>query len=528
MLEFTNVQDSQSVQPSSVPVQNGAQVASATVAAPMAAAQVASDELNFDDELGDMNPTKIKIIGCGGGGSSAVQRMIEDGVTGVDFVVLNTDKQALHRSTAKLRVPIGQKITGGLGAGGNPKVGEDAAIEDTERLKLVIGNANMVVITAGMGGGTGTGSAPVVAKLAHEAGILTIAVVTTPFDHEGVVRMNNAMEGLAKLRQNVDSLIVLPNDKIFKAMKTDPERKLTFKEQFILADNLLCAGVKGVTEIITKPGEINVDFADVCTIMRGSGESILGVGRGKGENRINEAVEGAIFNPLLENRQIDGAKKILINITTNGNISLEESREIINLIRRSADKNANIIFGLATNENMEDDDLAVTVIATEFDPSDNGFVTAEEIQQSIEENDDTVVSVDDFKNILKGGISTESMTPVSAVADSQFKKPEPKSNPIGSHSIYDIVGSFEQPSKTMESAKPSIFAEEPASVSTSSFTEERLPSEREAISLKVEDDRNTFKVKDLPAGTDANDPGVPSFYRSRFKNMGSSIDLTLD
>ena len=159
-------------------------------------------------------------------------------------------------------MPIGQKITGGLGAGGNPKVGEDAAIEDTERLKLVIGNANMVVITAGMGGGTGTGSAPIVAKLAHEAGILTIAVVTTPFEHEGVVRMNNAMEGLAKLRQNVDSLIVLPNDKIFKAMKTDPERKLTFREQFILADNLLCAGVKGVTEIITKPGDINVDFAD--------------------------------------------------------------------------------------------------------------------------------------------------------------------------------------------------------------------------------------------------------------------------
>ena len=527
MLEFTNVQDSQSANSSAAPAQNGAQFNAVTTSAPMAAAQAANDELNFDDELNTINPTKIKIIGCGGGGSSAVQRMIEDGVSGVDFVVLNTDKQALHRSTAKLRVPIGQKITGGLGAGGNPKVGEDAAIEDTERLKLVIGNANMVVITAGMGGGTGTGSAPIVAKLAHEAGILTIAVVTTPFEHEGVVRMNNAMEGLAKLRQNVDSLIVLPNDKIFKAMKTDPERKLTFREQFILADNLLCAGVKGVTEIITKPGDINVDFADVCTIMRGSGESILGVGKGKGENRINEAVEGAIFNPLLENRQIDGAKKILINITTNGSISLEESREIINLIRRSADKNANIIFGLATNENMEDDDLSVTVIATEFDPSDNGFVTAEEIQQSVEEKDDTVVSNEDFNSILNGGIKTDS-NPSGGTSffESSFAKPEPKASaPIGSHSIYDTLGSFEQPAKTEPT---SIFADTTDSTPPV-FAGEKLPSEREVISLAADDDRNTFKVKGLPAGADANDrDAVPSFYRNRFKNMGSSIDLSLD
>ncbi|MCI5830362.1 MAG: cell division protein FtsZ [Treponema sp.] len=548
MLEFTNVQDSKSAVPSAESVQNGMQAASnaaavasaqtsaasvsvaAPVSAPVADAQAVPAELNFDDELGELNPTKIKIIGCGGGGSSAVQRMIEDGVSGVDFIVLNTDKQALHRSTAKLRVPIGQKITGGLGAGGNPKVGEDAAIEDTERLKLVLSGANMVVITAGMGGGTGTGSAPVVAKLAHEAGILTIAVVTTPFEHEGVVRMNNAIEGLAKLRKNVDSLIVLPNDKIFKAMKSDSEKKLTFREQFILADNLLCAGVKGVTEIITKPGEINVDFADVCTIMRGSGESILGVGKGKGENRINEAVEGAIFNPLLENRQIDGAKKILINITSNGSISLEETREIINLIRHSADKNANIIFGLAINEEMEDDDLAVTVIATEFDSSDNDFISADGLNPAEEEKeDDNVVSTDDFQNILNGGLKTDPVesVPETIFGESDFKKPEPKTSAAaGRHSLFEQVGTFEQPPRK---ETPAVFADETSASPVHSFAEEKLPSERESINLK-DDGRNTFRVKGLPAGVDANDPNVPSFYRNmmkdRFRNMGSSIDLT--
>ena len=304
-MEFTNVEDTSS-QKMNVPL-NGSVLQSAS--------SVENDEpLNFDDELGDINPTVIKIIGCGGGGSSAVQRMIEDGVSGVQFIVLNTDKQALHKSTAQLRVPIGQKITGGLGAGGNPAVGENAAKEDAERISRIISGANMVIITAGMGGGTGTGSAPVVAELSHNAGILTIAVVTTPFEFEGKVRMDNAMEGLEKLRQNVDSLIVLPNDLIFKAVE-NVDHRMTFREQFKFADGLLCAGVKGITELITQPGDINLDFADVRKIMYGSGDSILGVGKGKGENRVNEAVEGAIANPLLENRQIDGARKILINIT---------------------------------------------------------------------------------------------------------------------------------------------------------------------------------------------------------------------
>ena len=524
MLEFTNVQDSVSSQENAA--SNGllasAQTMTSQGIAGNAAAGSVKDELNFDDELNTINPTKIKIIGCGGGGSSAVQRMIDDGVSGVEFIVLNTDKQALFKSKAKYRVPIGQKITGGLGAGGNPKVGEEAAKEDTERLKLIIKDANMVVITAGMGGGTGTGSAPVVAQLAHEAGILTIAVVTTPFEFEGNVRMTNAMDGLAKLRSNVDSLIVLPNDKIFKAMKPAGDRRLTFREQFVLADNLLCAGVKGVTEIITKPGEINVDFADVCAIMRGSGESILGVGKGKGENRINEAVEGAIFNPLLENRQIDGAKKILINITTNGNISLEETQEITDLIRHSADRNANIILGLATNENMEDDDLAVTVIATEFDASDNDFVTEAEIKEK-EDKDDTVVSMEDFNNIIKGGLAPEA--PVEKA--SEFRAPEPRYSTVGKNSMYDVIGSFETV-KTVETPK----AETASSPSVFDGNVDETPaapvSSGAGMGISSSYREEPYVGKEPPKNIRFDDPDVPPYWKNKAKlqHLNRSIDLT--
>ncbi|MGN0730130.1 cell division protein FtsZ [Treponema sp.] len=451
---------------------------------------------NFDEELGVINPTVIKIIGCGGGGSNAVQRMIEDGVSDVQFIVLNTDKQALHKSTAQLRVPIGQKITGGLGAGGNPIVGENAAKEDSERLSKVISGADMVVITAGMGGGTGTGSAPVVAQLSHDAGILTIAVVTTPFTFEGKVRMDNALAGLEKLRQNVDSLIVLPNDLIFKAVESI-DRKMTFKEQFKLADALLCSGVKGVTELITKPGDVNLDFADVSTIMRGSGDSILGVGTGKGENRINEAVEGAIANPLLENRQIDGAKKILINITSNGNLALEEAQEIVNLIRRSANPSANIIFGLAENQDMEDDDISVTVIATDFD-SDNEF--AHSAPAAEEENDDSIADYGDFIRAMGGKDESESK-------------------------VEKVPGHFSALNFKNEPADSADTKTEPAASS--------VPlSERGTVSLTENSgEENSSSVKrsflghEIPPGTDPNDMSQPAIYRKR-QRLSRSIDLT--
>ncbi len=436
---------------------------------------------NFDDELGEINPTVIKIIGCGGGGSSAVQRMIEDGVSGVQFIVLNTDKQALHKSTASLRVPIGQKITGGLGAGGNPKVGEDAAKEDSERIAKILAGSNMVVITAGMGGGTGTGSAPVVAELAHNAGILTIAVVTTPFEFEGKIRMDNAMAGLERLRKNVDSLIVLPNDQIFKAVE-NYERKLTFKEQFKIADGLLCAGVKGITELITKPGEINLDFADLSACMRDCGDSILGVGTGKGENRINEAVEGAIANPLLESRQIDGAKNILLNITTNGNLTLEESREISNLVRHSASKNANIYLGLAINSDMEDDDLSITVVATKFE-NENEF-TDSIAEEEIDVRDETTpVSYGTFEDILG--------------------KPREKNSPQ----------KIERPSLIPFATEKNI---EPVE-------EKEALVEEPAVEPAQETEKPTKTVQRTVQPVDLNDKSIPAYQR---KNYKKSIDLT--
>ena len=469
-MDFTNIQDTRS--------------------------QSQNDDLNFDDELGDINPTVIKIIGCGGGGSSAVQRMIEDGVSDVQFIVLNTDKQALHKSSAQIRVPIGQKITGGLGAGGNPKVGEDAANEDSERIQKILQGANMVVITAGMGGGTGTGSAPVVAQFAHEAGILTIAVVTTPFSFEGTVRMKNALEGLEKLRENVDSLIVLPNDLIFKAVKS--EGRLTFKDQFKLADNILCAGVKGVTELITKPGPVNLDFADVSSIMKGSGDSILGVGRGKGENRINDAVEGAIANPLLENRQIDGARKILINITTNGNLSLEEAQEISNSIKHSADKNANVIWGLAENPAMEDDDLAVTVIATDFNDTDSFGIEPSAADEKIE---DDVFDDGTFQRVMQS----------SGHAHAGEVREEP--------SVSSGAGRFSSFGATKSSILDSL------ETIKSGEPEEKTEEETEN-DVKAASSLYTGRTFSTTTNMDLKDDNTPAIFRRKAEGLSRSIDLT--
>ena len=490
-MEFTKVEDTQVV---------------GTTVLKVPQCQQVTDDLNFDDELGDINPTVIKIIGCGGGGSSAVQRMIEDNVSGVQFIVLNTDLQALHKSTAGVRVPIGKKITGGLGAGGNPKVGEDAAREDSDRITRILSGANMIVITAGMGGGTGTGSAPVVAELAHEAGILTIAVVTTPFEFEGTVRMHNALEGLEKLRLNVDSLIVLPNDQIFKAVK-NKDHKLNFREQFKMADGLLCAGVKGVTELITKPGPINLDFADVSSIMRGSGDSILGVGKGKGENRINEAVEGAISNPLLENRQIDGARKILLNMTTNGNLSLEEAQQIADLVRKSANKNANIIWGLAENAEMEDDDLAVTVIATDFDNIDETTT----LMPESEHKDDSVVGYGEFINAL-GGKKPASEKPhptrVSSVSTNEPSFADKRQEDGVSHELFSY--SLERDGLQSATAK-----------GEDSFEGEGDNKPREAKKIPSTRRKLSSGIK-----IDPNDYDQPAVYRKRLDGLSRSISLS--
>ena len=354
--------------------------------------------LSVIDEAGSAlsaaSPTVIKIIGCGGGGSSAVNRMIDAGVDNVEFVVLNTDLQALNVSKAQKRVAIGQKLTGGLGAGGNPQVGEDAAKEDTERITNIVKGADMVIITAGMGGGTGTGSAPIVAGIAREQGALTIAVVTTPFGFEGPIRMRYAEDGLKKLRENVDSLIVIPNQQVMKIV----DKKLNYREAFRLADDVLCQGVQGISDIITKPGEVNIDFADVKTVMRGQGEAILGVGTGEGENRAVDAAQAAISNPMLEGRQIDGAHNILINITSGEDLAMSEIEEVVNNVSSNADADHQVFWGQVLDPDMGDK-VSVTVIATGFKPTEKEKVGG----AAAEKNEDSnVISYGEFESVLHG------------------------------------------------------------------------------------------------------------------------------
>ncbi len=308
-----------------------------------------------------ISPTVIKVIGAGGGGSNAVNRMIEAGLQHVEFIVANTDKQALNKSVAEKKIVIGSKLTNGLGAGGKPEVGEQAAIEDTEAIANVLKGADMVFVTAGMGGGTGTGAAPIIAKIAREQGALTVGVVTKPFNFEGKVKMQLAEEGIRKLHKEVDTLIVIPNQHLLSIM----DKKAPIREAFKKADDILRQGVQGISDLITHPGEVNIDFADVKTTMEGKGDAILGVGVGSGENRAVDAATAAITNPLLQDSHIDGAKNILVNIQCGEDFSLIETEEIVNIIRDTADPDVLLIYGQIIEPSMEGY-VSVTVIATGF------------------------------------------------------------------------------------------------------------------------------------------------------------------
>lgn len=347
------------------------------------------------DGLAQPTPAVLKVVGCGGGGSSAINRMIEAGVKHVEFMILNTDLQALNRSKSPVRIPIGQKLTGGLGAGGNPEIGKKAAEEDRETIMNALQGADMVFITAGMGGGTGTGSAPVVASIAKELGALTVGVVTTPFGFEGPVRMQLAQEGIENLRKNVDSLIVIPNEQLLKT-----QEDITMREAYKLADEVLHQGVEGISSIITDGGEINTDFADVKATMSGQGDALLGIGVGKGANRAVDAATNAINNPLLEYMNIDGAKTVLINITSGESLKLTEVKEITNLITASADPYHKVFLGHVINPDMPDDEVSVTVIATGFAHASGKNLTSE---VSSQKRNDNVVSFDEFEGLLNSG-----------------------------------------------------------------------------------------------------------------------------
>lgn len=305
----------------------------------------------------------IKVVGAGGGGSNAVNRMIEAGVKGVEFIALNTDAQALQRSLAPFKLQIGMRLTKGLGAGANPQVGEEAALESREEIREAIKGADMVFVTAGMGGGTGTGAAPVIAEIAREMGALTIAVVTKPFAFEGPKRARQAEAGIEKLRTKVDALIVIPNERLLSIV----DRKTPLTQAFRIADDVLRQGVQGISDLIAVPGLINLDFADVRTIMANTGSALMGIGEGQGENGAKEAAEAAINSRLLET-SIQGAKGVLLNITGGPDLGLLEVNEAAQVVQQVCDPEANIIFGAVIKEDLGDK-VYVTVIATGFDDS---------------------------------------------------------------------------------------------------------------------------------------------------------------
>jgi cell division protein FtsZ len=315
--------------------------------------------IRLDEE--PITGARIKVIGVGGGGGNAVNRMIEAGVKGVEFIVANTDVQALNTSKAPIKIQLGSKLTRGLGAGADPNIGRDAALEDHEKILDVLEGSDMIFVTTGLGGGTGTGAAPVIASLAIELGALTVAVVTKPFSVEGKARMAKAEKGLAELRGCVDTIITIPNSKL-----KEVEEKISIMEAFHRADDILLQAVQGISDLIIVPGMINLDFADVKAVMRGMGVALMGIGRAKGENAAVKAMKAAIDSKLLEENSIKGAKGALINITGSKDMPLDEIEEAISLIHEEAHDDANIIFGTVFDEEMEDE-VKITVIATGFD-----------------------------------------------------------------------------------------------------------------------------------------------------------------
>ena len=324
-------------------------------------------------ERGDASPAVIKVIGIGGGGCNAINRMIAAGVRGVDYIACNTDLQALRKSGATTKMQLGARLTKGLGAGADPDVGRNAAIEDQEKLSQIVQGADMVFLAAGLGGGTGSGAGPVIAKLAAESGALTVAVVTKPFDFEGKKRMRQAERAARELREHVDTLITIPNQRLLSFV----ERNTPFNESFKIADDVLRQAIQGIADLINCPGEINRDFADVKKIMSDMGRAMMGTAVAEGENRAVHAAQAAISSPLLEDASIEGARGVLINVTGSADLTLFEVNEAAEIIRQAADPEAIILFGYVNDDRMAGS-VKVTVIATGFDRADAAMEEKEE------------------------------------------------------------------------------------------------------------------------------------------------------
>ena len=346
-----------------------------------------SIRISFNED--PLSDAKIKVIGVGGGGGNAVNRMIDAGVEGIEFIVANTDLQALRLSRAPVKLQLGVKLTNGLGAGANPEVGRKAALEDSDRIIESLEGADMVFVTTGLGGGTGTGAAPIIASLASEMGALTVAVVTKPFSFEGKRRMTQAEKGIAELMESVDTTIVIPNEKLLAVAEN-----AGFFESFRIADDILRQGVQGISDIITIPGIINRDFADVRTIMARMGYAVMGTATAGGANRTAEAAQRAIASPLLEKGAIDGARGILINITGSASLKLAEVQAACTIIQSAAHEDANIIFGAVMDEKMKDA-VKITVIATGFREAGQGQRRPAEIQHSFAATRDDMTDFND-------------------------------------------------------------------------------------------------------------------------------------
>ncbi len=359
------------------------------------------------------NLAKIKVVGVGGGGNNAVNRMITSGLQGVEFIAINCDAQALLLSKAQNRIQIGEKLTKGLGAGANPEIGQKAAEESKEILIEQLRGADMVFVTAGMGGGTGTGAAPIVAECAREAGALTVGVVTKPFSFEGKRRMNQAEAGIVNLKDRVDTLITIPNDRLLQVI----DRRTSMIDAFRIADDVLRQGVQGISDLISVPGLINADFADVKTIMSNAGSALMGIGTAKGENGAVAAAEAAIKSPLLE-ASIEGARGVLFNITGGKDLSLFDVTEASNIITEAVDPDANIIFGAVIDEKL-DDEIRVTVIATGFNGKNPALTGQSAIQTAGWKNSNAAARK-----------ASEAKAPAKPVAPAALPKEEPARSSI--------------------------------------------------------------------------------------------------
>jgi cell division protein FtsZ len=368
----------------------------------------------FNEEA--RNDARIKVIGVGGGGNNAVNRMIDSGMEHIEFIVANTDLQALRMSRAATKIQLGVKLTNGLGAGANPEIGRKAALEDSDKIIEVLEGADMIFVTAGLGGGTGTGAAPIIASLASEMGALTVAVVTKPFAFEGKRRMQQAERGISELMESVDTTIVIPNEKLLAVAEN-----AGFFESFRIADDILRQGVQGISDIITIPGIINRDFADVKAIMAGMGYAVMGTATAAGEHRTVEAAQRAIASPLLEAGAIDGARGILINITGSNSLKLAEVQQACTIIQGAAHEDANIIFGAVLDEKMKDA-VKITVIATGFKESDMRRVRQESFRNNYERGYDPV--------IISRDVSREASRHFSEQRD-RFDEPESAAEPVG-------------------------------------------------------------------------------------------------